>query len=223
MEHDMILSKSIRVLVFTAAATVLATSAFAQIDARMFRQPSVSKDQIAFVYAGDIWLVSKKGGVAVRLTSSPGEESFPRFSPDGSKVAYSASYDGNVDVFVVPSSGGEPRRLTYHPMGDRVIGWTPDGKRVLFASARESGRQRYNQFYTVGLEGGLPEKLPIPYGEFGTYSPDGKQFVYMPMSQDFRNWKRYRGGWAPDLMLFDLKTFATKNITSNPANDAQPM
>ena len=85
-------------------------------------------------------------------------------------------------------------------MGDRVIGWTPDGKRVLFASGRESGRQRYSQFFTVGLDGGLPEKLPVPYGEFGAYSPDGKQFVYMPMSQDFRNWKRYRGGWAPDLL-----------------------
>ena len=125
------------------------TLAFAQIDARMFRQPSVSKDQIAFVYAGDIWLVPKKGGAAVRLSSSPGEESFPRFSPDGTKVAYSARYDGNIDVYVVPASGGEPKRLTYHPMADRVIGWTPDGKRVLFASGRESGRQRYNQFYTV--------------------------------------------------------------------------
>ncbi len=219
----MMFSKFVRMLAFSAAATLLSAPAFAQIDARMFRHPSVSKDQIAFVYAGDIWLVPRKGGTAIRLTSSPGEESFPRFSPDGSKVAYSASYDGNVDVFVVPSTGGEPRRLTHHPMGDRVIGWAPDGKRVLFASGRESGRQRYSQFFTVGLEGGLPEKLPIPYGEFGTYSPDGKQFLYMPMSQDFRNWKRYRGGWAPDLMLFDLKTFATRNITTNPANDAQPM
>jgi len=206
-----------------ALTLVAATPVFAQIDARMLRQPSVSKDQIAFVYAGDIWLVSKKGGNAVRLTSSPGEESFPRFSPDGTKVAYSASYDGNVDVYVAPALGGEPKRLTYHPMPDRVIGWTPDGKRVLFASGRESGRQRYNQFYTVSVDGGLPEKLPVPYGEFGTYSPDARQFVYMPMSQDFRNWKRYRGGWAPDLMLFDLKTFATKNLTNNPANDAQPM
>ena len=83
-------------------------------------------------------------------------------------------------------------------MADRVIGWTPDGKQVLFASGRESGRQRFNQFYTVGLDGGLPQKLPVPYGEFGAYSPDGRQFVYMPMSQDFRNWKRYRGGWSPD-------------------------
>ena len=219
----MTISKSIRAFALIALATLSSTSAFAQIDARMFRQPSVSKDQIAFVYAGDIWLVPKRGGAAFRLTSSPGEESFPRFSPDGTKVAYSASYDGNVDVFVVPAAGGEPLRLTYHPMSDRVIGWTPDGTRVLFASGRESGRQRYNQFFTVGLGGGIPEKLPVPYGEFGTYSPDGKQFVYMPMSQDFRNWKRYRGGWAPDLMLFDLKTFATKNITTNPANDAQPM
>jgi tricorn protease len=217
------ISKSGQILAFLASAVLCPGLAFAQIDARMLRQPSVSKDQIAFVYAGDIWLVPNKGGTAMRLTSSPGEESFPRFSPDGTKIAYSASYDGNVDVFVIPSSGGEPVRLTHHPMADRVIGWTPDGTRVLFASARESGRQRFSQFYTVALGGGLPEKLPVPYGEFGAYSPDGKRFVYMTMSQDFRNWKRYRGGWAPDLFLFDLKTFATKNITANPANDAQPM
>ena len=137
------------------AAVMLPRSASAQIDARMLRYPAVSKTQIAFVYAGDVWLVGKDGGSEFRLTSSPGEESFPRFSPDGSKVAYSASYDGNVDVFVIPSAGGETTRITYHPMSDRVIGWTPDGKRILFASGRERGRQRYSQFYTVGLEGGL--------------------------------------------------------------------
>ena len=197
--------------------------ASAEIDARMFRYPAVSADRIAFVYAGDIWIVARKGGTAVRLSSPLGEETFPRFSPDGTRIAYSAAYDGNTDVYVVPVAGGEPVRLTYHPMADRVVGWTPDGKRVLFVSGRESGRQRYSQFYTVGLDGGLPEKLPVPYGEFGAYSGDGKQFVYMPMSQDFRNWKRYRGGWAPDLWLFDLKTFAARNITKDPGNDAQPM
>lgn len=202
---------------------VFPSFASAEIDARMFRYPAVSADQIAFVYAGDIWVVSKKGGTAVRLSSPLGEENFPRFSPDGKRIAYSAAYDGNIDVYVVAASGGEPVRLTHHPMPDRVVGWTPDGTKVLFASSRESGRQRYNQFFTVGLSGGLPEKLPVPYGEFGTYSPDAKQFVYMPMSQDFRTWKRYRGGWAPDLMLFDLKTFESRNITGNPANDAQPM
>jgi tricorn protease len=217
------ISKPFRGVLCLAFVLICSRVASAQIDARMLRYPAVSKTQIAFVYAGDVWLVSKEGGTAVRLTASPGEESFPRFSPDGSKVAFSASYDGNIDVFVIPSAGGEPVRLTYHPMADRVIGWTPDGTRVLFASGRESGRQRYSQFFTVGLNGGLPEKLPIPYGEFGAYSPDGSQFVYMPMSQDFRTWKRYRGGWSPDLWLFNLKTKASYNLTENPANDAQPM
>ncbi|HMF93305.1 MAG TPA: hypothetical protein VKE96_03390, partial [Vicinamibacterales bacterium] len=213
----------LRNLIVCCALTVAAVPASAQIDARMFRQPAVSTDKIAFVYAGDIWLVPKAGGTAVRLSSPPGEESFPRFSPDGSKLAYSADYDGNTDVYVVPTAGGTPLRLTHHPMPDRVIGWHPDGRRILFASSRESGRQRYNQFYLVDANGGMPEKLPVPYGEFGSFSPDGARFVYMPMAQDFRNWKRYRGGWAPDLWLFDLKSFAAKNITNNPANDAQPM
>ena len=217
------LFKLVRLFSCVAVLSVSGSTAYAQIDARMLRYPAVSKTQIAFVYAGDIWLVSKEGGSAFRLTSSPGEESFPRFSPDGTKVAYSASYDGNVDVYVVPSTGGEPARLTYHPMADRVVGWTPDGAKVLFAAGRESGRQRYSQFYTVSPSGGLPEKLVVPYGEFGSYSPDGRQFAYMPMAQDFRNWKRYRGGWSPDIWLFDLATKGAKNITNNPANDAQPM
>ena len=97
-----------------------------------FAIPPSPKTQIAFVYAGDIWLVGKEGGSAFRLTSSPGEETFPRFSPDGTRVAYSASYDGNIDVYVIPSTGGEPRRLTHHPMPDRVVGWTPDSKRSAF-------------------------------------------------------------------------------------------
>jgi tricorn protease len=204
-------------------AMLVALPVTAQIDARMLRYPSVSATQIAFVYAGDIWLVPKAGGTATRLSSPPGEESFPRFSPDGTKIAYSADYDGNTDVYVVSSTGGTPVRLTYHPMPDRVIGWSADGKRVLFASGRESGRQRYSQFFLVGLEGGLPEKLPVPYGEFGAFAPDGSTFVYMPMSQDFRTWKRYRGGWAPYIWTFDMRTLASRNITGNPAIDGQPM
>ena len=210
-------------LLAAAALIAVAAPARADVDARLFRYAAVSARQIAFVYAGDIWIVPRTGGTAVRLSSPLGEESFPRFSPDGTKLAYSANYDGNTDVYVVDVTGGQPVRLTYHPGADRVIDWTPDGTRVLFASTRESGRQRYSQFYTIGLDGGLPQKLPVPYGEFGAYSPDGRQFVYMPISQDFRTWKRYRGGWSPDLWLFDLKTFAARNLTNDPANDAQPM
>ena len=187
------------------AAVMLPRSASAQIDARMLRYPAVSKTQIAFVYAGDIWLVGKEGGSAFRLTSSPGEESFPRFSPDGSKVAYSASYDGNVDVYVIPSAGGEPTRLTYHPMTDRVIGWTPDGEAH---PVRLRARERPAALQPVlhRRPRGRPARrsCPCPTASSARYSPDGGQFVYMPMAQDFRNWKRYRGGWSPDLWLFDL-------------------
>src|SRR4051794_21404213 len=139
----------VRHLIATISLLACALPASAQIDARMFRQPAISADKIAFVYAGDIWLVAKEGGTAIRLSSPSGEETFPRFSPDGRMLAYSADYDGNTDVYVVPVSGGEPVRLTHHPMADRVVGWHPDGTRVLFASPRESGRQRYNQFYLV--------------------------------------------------------------------------
>ncbi len=200
-----------------------ARPAGAQIDARMFREPSVSATHIAFVYAGDIWVVPKAGGVAVRLSSPPGEESFPRFSPDGTRIAYTANYDGVDSVYVAPALGGEPVRLTHHPMGDRVVGWHPDGARVVFASSRESGRQRFSQFFLVKTTGGLPEKLPVPYGEFGTFSPDGKRFAYTPQSQDFRTWKRYRGGWAPDIWSFDLTSYAAKNLTNSDAVDSHPM
>jgi len=171
--------RTLTLLMILAAAA----PAGAQVDARMFRQPAVSADKIAFVYAGDIWLVPKTGGTAVRLSSPLGEESFPRFSPDGSKLAYSADYDGNTDVYVVPTAGGTPARLTHHPMADRVVGWHPDGKRVLFASARESGRQRYNQFYLVNVDGGLPEKLPIPYF-CADFLHDGDQFWLSEIEPD---------------------------------------
>jgi tricorn protease len=212
-----------RLALVTVVAALAARPAAAQIDARMLRNPDVSATQIAFVYAGDIWLVPKAGGVAVRLSSPRGEESFPRFSPDGRTLAFSANYDGNTDVYTVPAQGGDPTRLTWHPMPDRVLDWHPDGARVLFASGRESGRQRYNQFYLVATTGGPAEKLPVPYGEFAAYAPDGKRLAYLPQSQAFRTWKRYRGGWAPDVWTFDLATFASANVTRSDANEEFPM
>jgi len=208
---------------FGVAMAAAALPAAGQVDARMLRQPDVSRTHIAFVYAGDIWVMPKEGGTAQRLSSPKGEESFPRFSPDGSKIAFSANYDGNVDVYVVPTLGGEPKRLTHHPMPDRVLDWTPDGQSILFASGRESGRQRFNQFYTVSVEGGLPTKLPVPYGEFGAIAPDGVTFAYTQKQRDTRTWKRYRGGWAPEIWTFNLRDFSSADLTHNVANDAQPM
>ena len=209
--------------VLLAVAVLLPAAAQAQIDARMLRTPAVSATQIAFVYGGDIWIMPKAGGTASRLTSARGEESFPKFSPDGSLVAFTGDYDGNQDVYVIPATGGEPKRITYHPAADRVAAWYPDGKSLLIASSRSSETGRYNKLFKISKDGGLPEPLPMPYGEFASIADDGHTIAYMPEAVDARTWKRYRGGWAPDVWTFDLTTGAAKNITHDEASDAQPM
>jgi tricorn protease len=189
----------------------------------MMRYPAVSAKEIAFVYAGDIWVAPKSGGPAIRLSSPRGEESFPRFSPDGSMIAFSGNYDGNMDIYVVPSVGGLPKRLTYHGAPDRMLEWYPDGQSILFATSRTSEKDRFDKLYKISANGGLPEALPVPYGEFGAVSPDGKTLAYIPISVDFRTWKRYRGGMNPAIWLFDLKTYASKDITGNETANSQPM
>jgi tricorn protease len=208
-----------------AAFTIVAIvpPANAQIDARMLRFPDVSDTHIAFVYAGDIWIVPKTGGVAQRLSTPAGEESFPRFSPDGSQIAFTGNYDGNSDIYVVPTTGGLVERITHHPMPDRMLEWYPDGESILYASGMSSEKDRFNKLYKVPAGGGMPELLPVPYGEFGSISPDESMLAYMPISRDFRTWKRYRGGMAPDIWLFNLQDYSARNITDNVANDAHPM
>ncbi len=196
---------------------------WAQVSAKLLQFPDVSQSQITFVYAGDIWVAPKSGGMAVKLSSPKGQEIMPKFSPDGKFIAFSGDYDGNVDVFIIPANGGTPKRITNHPMMDRVLDWTPDGNNLLFASSRESGRQRFDQIFEISTKGGLPTKLPIPYGEFGELSPDGNWIAYTPRSRLFRTWKRYRGGMATDIWLFNLKDFSSKNITHEAANDELPM
>ena len=194
----------------------------AQLDARLFRHPDVSSGQIAFVYGGDVWIVPKTGGTAIKITSSTGEESFPRFSPDGKTIAFSATYDGNTDVYSMPVAGGIPTRLTWHGMPDRVVDWHPDGKRILIASPRESGSQAYRQFYLLPIKGGLPEKLPVPYGELGSFSPDGNSLAYVTRITENYPFKRYRGGLASDVIVFDLKKQTAENITKTDATEGKP-
>lgn len=198
-------------------------AALAQVDARLLRQPDVSETQVAFVYAGDIWVAPKTGGTAHRLSSPKGTEAFPRFSPDGSEIAFSGNYDGNEDLYVMPAAGGQPRRVTHHPDDDRMLGWLPERGEILFASRMKSGRRRFRQLYRVDKDGGLPQQLPVPYGEFGAVSPDGRTLAYTPATRAFRTWKRYRGGTAPDIWLFDLETYEAQNVTDHPANDEIPM
>jgi tricorn protease len=196
----------------------------AQIDAGLFRYPDVSKTQIVFSYANDLWVVPKEGGTANKLSSPPGIESYPKFSPDGQRIAFTANYDGNRDVYVLPVTGGIPSRITEHGYQERVVDWTPDGKNILFASSRESGKARFNQFYTIPALGGPASKLPLAYAEYGSYSPDGTQMALTFRTQIGRNWKRYRGGWKADIYIFDFKSLTSTDISAKEAaGDEFPM
>jgi len=188
-----------------------------------YRNPTLSATAIVFEYGGDLWSVPRQGGQASRLTTGPGEETNPIFSPDGSMVAFSGRYDGNVDVFVVSAAGGVPKRLTYHPGSDLARGWTPDGKRVLFASGRSAAPARYQELFTIGLDGGPEQRLPLPIAFEGAYSADGARIAYVPMSRAFTAWKRYRGGQTTPVWLADLATSRVEAVPRDNSNDYRPM
>ncbi len=189
----------------------------------LLRFPAVSRTEIVFNYAGDLWIVGREGGQARRLTSGTGVETFPAFSPDGTQVAFTGEYDGNQDVFVVPSAGGVPRRLTYHPGDDLVLGWTPDGKSVLFSSWANSFLHFESQLYTVPVAGGLPTRLPIPIAAQASYSPDGARLAYVPHDQWQAAWKRYRGGQTTPVWVANLSDSSITKVPRDNSNDHNPM
>ena len=188
----------------------------------MMRYPDVSAEHIVFVYADDLWVVSREGGTAIPLASPDGGESFPRFSPDGKRIAFNGNYDGNNDLYIIPVEGGIPERITHHSSFERLCDWTEDGK-LVFAMNGLGGLQRHVQLFTVSQTGGLPEKLPVPYGGFGVISRDGEWLAYTPRNRDNRTWKRYRGGWASDIWLFNLTDYTSEQITNWEGTDTIPM
>jgi tricorn protease len=176
-----------------------------------------------FSYAGDLWSVPREGGDAKRLTTSPGVETDPVFSPDGTTIAFTGEYDGNQDIFVMPAGGGVPKRLTWHPGSDSVVGWTADGKRVLFVSDRAQEADGAKLFITT-LDGGLPEQLPFPIALEGSLSPDGNHLAYVPLFQWQEAWKRYRGGQTKRIWMANLSdSKVTPLPRENNANDFNPM
>jgi len=206
------------------AVSLFPVNAVAQSDPPLLlRFPTVSKTQIVFNYAGDLWIVSRDGGDATRLTSGIGTETVPAFSPDGSMIAFTGEYDGNLDVYVVPVSGGVPRRLTYHPADEIVLGWTPDGKKILFASWGNSFMHFENQLYTVPVEGGFPTQLPLPIAWEAALSPDATHLAYVPHIQWQAAWKRYHGGQTTPIWIADLKDSSITKVPHDNSNDHSPM
>jgi tricorn protease len=204
-----------------------------ETEGRLMRFPDVYKDKIVFSYAGDLWRVASAGGAARRITSHPGLELFPKFSPDGKWIAFTGQYDGNFNVYVIPSEGGEPKQLTFLPdvepvperMGpnNMVITWFPDSRRILFLSRRDTFNTWFGRLFSVSIDGGLPERLPIDKGGLTSFSPDGTKIAYNRIFRNFRTWKRYTGGMSQDIAIYDLKNNTYERITDYPGTDTYPM
>ena len=195
----------------------------------IFQRPALSRDRIAFAYAGDLWTVPREGGRATRLTTGVGIETAPVFSPDGSTLAFTGEYDGNTDVFTIPVTGGVPFRVTYHPAADFAVGWTPDGKQIVFRSAREAA-SRYTQLFSVPAQGGIATPLPLPMAYQGQLSPDGSQIAYSPLPPafgfdytSFVSWGNYRGGRASTIWITSLPGLESVEIPHEQASDFFPV
>ncbi|MGA7770759.1 MAG: protease, partial [Candidatus Sulfotelmatobacter sp.] len=215
--------KLVAIVLFALVSTFLQAAAAQSDPPLLLRFPTVSKTQIVFNYANDLWIVSRNGGDARRLTSGVGIEALPYFSPDGSMIAFTGEYDGNRDVYVVPAAGGVPRRLTYHPAEEYVAGWTPDGKNILFNSWGNSFIHFEDQLYTVPVEGGLPSQLPLPIAEDASFSSDGTHIAYVPHPKWQQAWKRYHGGQTTPIWIADLKNSSFVKIPRDNSNDHHPM
>ena len=228
--------KTIRALVLVILVLTLTSLSFGPQETRVLRFPTVSNDAIVFSYAGDLYTVPLAGGVARKLTAYyEGYEAFARFSPDGASIAFTGEYDGNREVYLIPAGGGVPKRLTYTPslgrddISDRmgpnnlVMGWTHDGNKIVFRSRMAEWNDFNGQLYLASTDGGTPDELPLPRGGFCSYSPDDTKLAYNRIFREFRTWKRYRGGMADDIWIYDFAAKTVENITANPALDIIPM
>ena len=211
------------------AGVLFAQSTFAA-ETLLLKEPALSADRLAFVYAGDIWVANRDGSAPRRLTSHPASESGPRFSPDGSMLAFVARYEDNADVYVIPVDGGQPRRLTWHPGDDIATGWTADGKAVTFVSRRETDHGRSNQWYHVALDGGLPEKQMEARVFRGAYDASNRRLAYMPFGSGYNGlfggtagWKGYRGGSTPPIQIMNLESQSLTAVPGAGASNFNPV
>ncbi|HZK94795.1 MAG TPA: PDZ domain-containing protein [Prolixibacteraceae bacterium] len=219
-------------IILAVLSLALLKGASAQDEARLMRYPDINQNMIAFVYAGDIWSVDSTGGEARRLTSNEGMELFPKISPDGKWIAFSGEYSGSRQIFVMPSNGGTPRQLTFYnsvglmpPRGgfdDVPLDWTSDSKNILFHANRTPFGERNGKYYEISIDGGFEKPLPIVNGGFGVFSPDDQKLCFAPVDREFRTWKRYKGGRASDLWIYDLGKNTSEQITDFKGTDQIP-
>jgi tricorn protease len=221
-------------LVLLVIACSAMTFSQGQQEGRLMRFPDIYKDKVVFMYGGDLWLGSISGGAARRITSDAGRELFPKFSPDGKWIAFTGQYDGNFNVYVIPSEGGPPKQLTFYqgsaqPLSDRmgihnqVVAWTPDSKRIVFLSRRDASNGWIKRQFSVSIDGGLPQPLPMDQGGLASYSPDGSKIAYNMIFRNFRTWKRYTGGLAQSITIYDLKANTSQDIPHTDYTDTFPM
>ncbi|GHT13024.1 tricorn protease [Bacteroidia bacterium] len=225
------MKKQLILFVFALAAFFTAS---AQQEARLLRFPTIHDNQLVFTYAGDLYTVESKGGVARKITNGAGYEMFAKFSPDGKQIAFTGQYDGNTEVYTIPAAGGEPVRLTYtatlgrDDISDRMgpnnitLSWK-DNEKIVYRSRKESFNDFKGKLYLASIKGGLSEELPLPVGGFCSYSPDKSQLAYNRVFREFRTWKYYKGGMADEIWIYDFKTKKTEKITDNPNQDIFPM
>jgi len=212
----------VAITLFLAAATLNPYTLDTEATPMLMRSPTLGKTEIVFQFAGDLWSVPRTGGRASRLTTAPGTEANPKFSPDGTMIAFTGEYDGNADVYVMPANGGIPKRLTFHPARDLVTGWSPDGKSVTFSSNMFSNTD-LPRLFSVGMEGGTPKALQFPSGSEVSYSPDGAKIAYVPFIHWQEAWKRYRGGQTLPIWIGQLSDSKVKEIPRKNSNDRNPM
>ncbi len=228
--------KSLVLWLFMLFGTIpfLANAANQGNESLLCRFPTLHNNKIVFEAAGNLWSVSRNGGIASRLTTDPGYDMMPRFSPDGKTIAFTGQYEGNVDVYTIPANGGAAMRLTYHSdvvkkaptrwgPDNMVMNWTPDGKNIVFLSRRTTWNSWFGQLFEVNHLGGLPTQLPLPKGGTVSFSPDGNKIAYNRIFRNFRTWKRYDGGLAQDIWIYDLKSHDIQQITHWKGTDTYPM
>jgi len=213
-----------------AALTVLATTGAASAQGTLLlRQPALSSEHLAFVYAGDLWIANRDGSAPRRLTSHAAEENTPIFSPDGKRIAYAANYDDNTDVYVIDIAGGQPQRLTWHPAADVPLGWTPDASAVALVSNRETDQGRSGQLYHASVSGGLPHKQMDARIYRGAYDGDGQRLAYIAFGAGYNGlfggsagWRGYRGGTTPSIRILDRRNNTVTAIPGERVTDFNP-